>query len=151
MWIQKKYDPRKHTKFIPKNKEKYKGKYWPVCRSQWEYAFANICDRDPRIIEWTSESISISYMFRGQKKTYYPDFFIKIINKQNKIDKYLIEIKPAKECGPPTKKGRKRATYLKEHETWEKNKAKWEAAKRVCKKMGWNWKILTEKELFGGK
>lgn len=151
MWIQNNFDPKRHTKFWPINKEKYIGKHLPViCRSTWEKDFCNYLDRNQSILAWASESIGIPYIFKGKKKHYYPDFFIKIRNSQNEIEKYIIEIKPSKECRPPQKKGKKKhQTLINEKEVWEKNQAKWKAAEQYCKKRGYHFKILTEKNIYG--
>jgi hypothetical protein len=34
---------------------------------------------------------------------------------------------------------------------WIINNAKWEAAKQYCLDRGWEFKILTEQEIFGNK
>ena len=81
---------------------------------------------------------------------YYPDFTIKVIDSKNNIISYIIEIKPYKETRPPMRSSRKsRRTMLYEHRTYKTNQAKWRAAKDYANKLGWNFKIFTERELFG--
>ena len=41
--------------------------------------------------------------------------------------------------------------YNKAVRTWLVNEAKWEAAKKVCELEGWDWKIMTEKQLTPDK
>jgi hypothetical protein len=60
----------------------------------------------------------------------------------------MVEIKPYKETLPPNYKNRKnKKTLLYEHNTWTVNSAKWQAAKEYCNKRGWEFIIMTEKEL----
>ena len=67
----------------------------------------------------------------------------------DKIEKYLIEIKPKKQTQPPTQHGnKKQSTVLYENMTYIKNMAKWEAARKWCKRKGYKFQILTEEHLF---
>ena len=107
-------------------------------------------DVNDNIIQWSSEGTMIKYLdplqpMTNRTRRYFPDFWIKTKNHEE----FLIEIKPYKETIPPkvTKKKSKK-TILTERKTWEINKAKFQAAKRYCQKMGMKFKILTEKELF---
>lgn len=151
-WIQhKNFNPKKHNKYKPLNEHKYIGKHFPVTRSTYEWRFAVYCDKNEHIIAWASESIGIPYMFKGKQHRYFPDFFLKVRDKQGNITKWVVEIKPSKEATkhPPQKKGRKAyKTLLNEKETWEKNQAKWRAAQQYCNKRGYHFIILTEKDLF---
>ena len=62
--------------------------------------------------------------------------------------KFLIEIKPSKQVAKPVANNRKKqSTILYEQTTWITNQAKWEAAKRWSEKKGYEFIILTEKEL----
>ena len=65
------------------------------------------------------------------------------------IDNTIIEIKPAKESSPPEKKSKISKRYIREVVTWGINEAKWNAAIEYCNKRGWNFKVLTERELYG--
>jgi hypothetical protein len=147
---------RKHKsnkgEFIPKRPDKYIGRYPIIVRSSWERSFCQWLDANNNIKKWNSEGINIRYFDKFQQKyrRYYPDFYIEILGKDDKILKYLIEIKPYKETKPPIKSKRKsNKTIMTEEKTYAINQAKFEAAKKYCKKMGYIWKILTEKELFG--
>jgi hypothetical protein len=111
-------------------------------------------------LEWSSESIEIKYphpYFKTAQGTpqfrrYYPDFFIKVKDSHGNVRKYVIEVKPEKETVPPDgpRRGKSRKTILEERKRWDINKAKWKAAMNVCNKMGYYFKILTEKQLFRG-
>ena len=66
--------------------------------------------------------------------------------------KTLVEIKPYDQTIPPKKRGRKKLeTFLNEQKTYRVNKDKWQAASQYAKKMGWDFVIMTEYELFPDK
>ena len=143
------------TRFYPRNKEKIKsGRTYFVARSNWEYKFMQFCDNNPNVIYWESEPLHIPYQHPIEQRDarYYPDFLMKCKTKNGKVKTYLIEVKPYKECKQPVRsKGKKKKTLLYEEKTWKINKAKWHSAQRYCKLKGWEFKIITEKDLFGGK
>ena len=134
-------------RYTPQNPKKYKGnKHNVVYRSLWERKFMVWLDTTPRIISWSSEEVIIPYISPKDNKPhrYFPDFLV-VSNSNNGIITYLCEIKPSKQCRPP--KNRKTKYYMTEQITYSVNQAKWKAAEKVCKQNGWQWKILTEKEL----
>lgn len=142
---------KKIKEFIPKNYKKYTGTYPIRILSEWERLFCQYCDLTPTILEWSSESIAIPYFdpVKGHKRRYYPDFKVKILNKDNSIDKYIIEIKPDRETRQPKMAGKKsRKTQKTQELTYLTNCAKWKAASNYCNKMGLKFKIITEKTLF---
>ena len=131
-------------KYKIKNKKKYKGNHKNVIyRSSWERKFMIYCDHHPSIIQWSSEEISVPYISPVDRKThrYFPDFIIKKLNSSNKVEILMIEIKPISQTIKPKKK------VIKEIIRWQINNSKWKAAENFCKKYGWKFKILTEKEL----
>lgn len=140
--------------FTPTNKEKYTGKYPIICRSTWEVQFCEFLDKNDSIIEWASEPVAVPYFnsITQKQARYYPDFLVKGKSKNGKTYTWLVEVKPYKECSPPTKrKGKKKSTLLYEEKTWKTNQSKWQAAKEFCKSRKWKFKIITERELFGKK
>ena len=142
------FNPKKHQIYNPLNMKKFRGSQNPICRSSWEYAFCKYLDANSSVLEWSSESLIINYMFLGKRKRYYPDFIVKMKSK-GKIITWVIEIKPYKETIQPKKSsGKSRKTKLYERHTWEKNKQKWKYAKNYCDRMSWKFAIITEKELF---
>ena len=156
MTIKTRFNAKNHKIYNPKNVNKYRGTYPIIMRSSWETAFARWCDMNPLVISWSSENIAIPYKHpfktttKGLPKTarYYPDFLIEVKTEIGLI-KWLIEIKPYKETKQPMLNGsKKRKTMIYEQKTWKINKAKWIAAERYCKKFGWTFKIITEKELL---
>ena len=74
-------------------------------------------------------------------------------NTNGVIVRTLIEIKPSIQTKPPnpkrklTKTGRKSKRYLREVNTYIINDAKWKQAIKYCDERGWNWRIITEKEI----
>ncbi|GAF87684.1 unnamed protein product, partial [marine sediment metagenome] len=73
-----------------------------------------------------------------------------ILNKRKEPVKYIIEVKPNKETKPPMKtRGQSKKTQLYQEATWLTNQAKFNAAQQYCKKLGYRFKLLTEKQMFG--
>lgn len=127
-----------------KNPKKYIGDINNVwVRSSWELKFYNWCDLNHFIVNWSSEEIAIPYLSPKDNKLhrYFVDAMIKVKDKDNKIKVYLVEIKPFKQTIPPKRRS------MNEVLTWGINNAKWNAAKMLCEKQGWEFKIFTEKEL----
>jgi hypothetical protein len=138
-------------KFHPQNPEKYKGDYKNIIyRSSWELKFMRYCDRNVNILEWGSEEFYIPYYDPTTRKVrkYFPDFIMKVKESNGSIKKYIIEIKPKNQTIPPVKTPKKRnKTFITEALTYEKNIAKWKAAKEFCDDRMIEFKIITEVEL----
>ena len=72
-----------------------------------------------------------------------------IINLQSgKKKTKVLEVKPYKQTIRPEKGNKRKKTYMQECTTYVVNDAKWKAAKEFCRVKGWEFVILTEKELF---
>lgn len=141
-----------HGKFKPKNPEKYKGNVKNIVyRSSWELKFFIKCDTNPNIIKWASEEqfMVVSYFSESDNKyrRYFPDVWVRVKTKSGAISESLIEIKPFKETIPPIARGKKKIQYINECRTYVVNQNKWSAAKKVCDKKGWLFRIMTENEL----
>lgn len=137
-------------RFKPQNPEKYKGDPSNIIyRSGWEFRFMRYVDKHPRVIEWSSEEIVIPYRspIDGRVHRYFPDFLVKLINKQSKKETILVEIKPDYQTRPPQKQSRVTKKYLNEVKTWGINEAKWKAAQEYCDDRGWKFEIFTEHHL----
>lgn len=140
----------KQGEYTPANPEKYIGKRSPVYRSSWELKFFRWADLNEKVIKWGSENIIIPYInpISGTGHRYFVDCFIIYKDIKGKEWKFLIEIKPFKQTkAPENKKYKHKKTIIYEQTTWVKNQAKWSAAVKYCKKRGWKFMILTEKEL----
>ena len=135
-------------RYRPKNKNKYKGNPANVIyRSLWERRFMVYCDTNPAILEWGSEELIIPYKSPLDSKIhrYFPDFYIKYKDKEGKLRKLIVEVKPKKYTVAPTKKPkRKTMKWQNEVREYLKNTAKWEAAKQWSGKRGMEFTILTE-------
>ena len=68
--------------------------------------------------------------------------------KENKIKKWVVEVKPKSQCKPPRVPKRKTRKYLNEVRTFAINEAKWMNAKEWCKDRNMEFIILTEVELM---
>ena len=137
-------------KYKPSNPKKYKGDPTNIIyRSLWERKFMVYCDNHSKILQWGSEEIALPYRSPIDNKIhrYFPDFFIKVKEKNGKIKRYIIEIKPKKQTIEPVIKKRKTKGYIYEVYEYARNQAKWKAAEEFCKDRLWEFKILTEEEL----
>ncbi len=125
----------KQSFYIPKNPEKYvqpidetmNSEKYPFMRSSWERKFAEYCDNNPDVIRWSTEYTNIKYWDTQQNKfrRYFPDFFVEFKDGR----KIVVEIKPLKNCKNIN------------------NQDKWLAAREFCKYHGYDFVIMTEKEL----
>ena len=83
------------------------------------------------------------------QKTFYAfDFYIKIKQHDGSLKKFVIEVKPKKQCSaPPTQPKRKTKKWFNEVKTWGINEAKWKYATEWCNNNDMEFKILTEDHL----
>ena len=137
-------------KFQPINYKKYKGDPTNIIyRSLWERKAMKYFDENPNVIEWCSEEIVVPYYdpVQGKWRRYFPDFVIKIRLNDGNTKTKMLEVKPFKETKEPKKQKRVTKKYITEVTTWGTNQAKWKAAQEFCIDRGWDFQILTEKEL----
>ena len=59
----------------------------------------------------------------------------------------MVEVKPLRQTKQPKKQKKQTKAYITEVVTYAINQAKWEAAKEYCKDRGWEFMLITEKEL----
>lgn len=133
-------------KFVPTFPEKYTGDPTNIImRSSWETMFANWCDKNSSIVKWSSEETVVPYRCPTDNRIhrYYVDFKITLSTGKT----YLVEVKPEYQTQPPVYPGKKTKRYLTESLTFMKNQAKWKAATEYAKDRGWEFKIITEREL----
>ena len=135
-------------KFSPKNTSKYKGDIKDIVfRSSWERTAFVICDSNPAILEWSSETVIIPYIspLDGKQHRYFTDLWLKVRQHDGTTKCFIIEIKPKSQTRAPRKsKGKSEKTMLTEIKAWTVNSAKWDAARKFCKSKGWEFKIWTE-------
>jgi hypothetical protein len=132
------------------NIKKYKGDISDVIyRSSWELKFMRWCDSNPSVLEWGSETVIIPYRSPVDNNIhrYFVDFYIKIQDKDKKILKYLIEIKPEKFTKPPPIPQKQTKRFIQEVFNYGINQSKWKAATSFCDDRGWKFLVLTERDL----
>lgn len=148
---------REYSKYlyVVQNKEKLIGNDIKIiCRSSWEHRMCSFLDLKEDVLKWGYEILTIEYFSPIDKKMhrYYPDFYAEMKEKNNIIKKYIIEVKPDNQTIPPKqpKNNNKKATkrYIYEAYEYVRNQCKWEAAKKFCEKKGYEFKIITENEIF---
>ena len=127
--------------------EKYKGSMPIIYRSGLECQLMRYLDENSKVKSWGSESIVIPYIHPkdGKPHRYFVDFnFTMLIN--NEIKKYLVEVKPSKQCSPPKQRKNKKS-FIYESTQYAINTQKWKSAREWCKKHGYEFLIFTEKHL----
>jgi hypothetical protein len=137
-------------RFKPKHPEKYVGDPTNIIyRSLWELRVMRYFDQHSSVLKWGSEEIIIPYRspVDNRMHRYFPDFYVKTIGTDGKINTSIIEVKPAVQTREPKKQEKRTRKYIAEVLTWGVNQAKWKAAEEYCKDRKWTFKIMTEKEI----
>jgi hypothetical protein len=135
--------------FKPRNPSKYKGDAnGIVYRSSWELRVMKYLDDNPAVIWWASEELPIRYVSPIDQKVhrYFPDFIVRIKRKDGQETTMVLEVKPYRQTQMPVQK-RKTQRFINEMATYAVNQEKWKAADLFCKEHGWQFKLITEKEL----
>ena len=135
--------------FHPKNPKKYNGNADNIVyRSSWEIRVMKWLDDNPNVIWWASEEIAIPYKSPIDQRVhrYFPDFIVKLKQKNGKETILILEVKPESQTKQPVRK-RKTQRFIQESVTYAVNQEKWRAADLFCKEHGWQFKVLTEKDL----
>jgi len=153
----KKLKPNSNGPFVQgyykvNNPEKYAGDPRVVIfRSSWERKFMILCDLTPQIIRWGSEPVKIKYIspIDHREHIYNVDFFIEVLDNDNKINRYIVEIKPSNQISKePILEGRVTEKKLIRHAELTKmyhiNKAKQIAAMRWALDRNMKYVVLTE-------
>ncbi len=136
-------------RFIPKNPQKYAGDAKNIIwRSTWEQQVMRWLDENPSVIYWASEELIIKYLSPIDNKVhrYFPDFIVKVRRKDGLVMTYVLEVKPENQTKQPQQK-RKTKRFIEESMTYAVNQSKWKAADEFCKDRGWEFKVLTERDL----
>jgi hypothetical protein len=146
--------PRRNStykgKFVPKNPKKYRGDPTNIVyRSGWELRVMKWLDTNSAILEWSSEEIIVPYYdpTEGRNRRYFPDFVVVAAGPNGTQRTLMLEVKPEAQTKEPVKKKRITQRYITEVKTWGTNQAKWAQAREFCANRGWQFVILTEKEL----
>jgi hypothetical protein len=138
--------------FYPRNLDKFVSKdNKAIYRSGLELEYFRILDKNPNVLKWGSEEVVVPYFFENKWHKYYVDLFV-VFKFGESTKKYFIELKPySQTIEPKVNKRKKQMTMLYEAKQWAKNQAKWKAATDFAKKNGWEFHILTEKDLENRK
>jgi hypothetical protein len=133
--------------FTPKNQSKFIGTK-AVYRSGLELKFFRFCDDNKNILKWSSENVVVPYVspVDGRVHRYFVDNYIQV-KEGNNVKNYLVEIKPFRQTKPPATKYKKKQHLLYEQKQWAINTSKWESARKYAKQKGWEFIIITEKDL----
>lgn len=137
-------------RFRPKNTKKYKGDVTNIIyRSSWELRVLRYLDENENILEYSSEEIIIPYRSPVDNRVhrYFPDFMVKVRQKDGTVKTLLLEVKPHSQTKEPKIQRRKTKRYITEVVTWGINNAKWKSAVEYCNDRGWEFKLITEREL----
>jgi hypothetical protein len=132
-----------------KNPHKYRGDPNNVVyRSSWELNVLKWLDNNPSVLWFASEELPIPYVSPVDNKVhrYFPDFIVRIKRKDGQEQTSILEVKPYKQTLMPSNR-RKTKQYLFEVAQYAVNQAKWKAADLFCKEHGWQFQLITEKEL----
>lgn len=141
--------------FTPQNPKKWINveKGIPIIfRSSFERKFMGWCDLTEAVLKVGSETLIIPYINPLKKRVcrYITDFYMEVKEKNGKVVKYVIEVKPEGQTKRPQKtKGKRASSLLFEGATYIQNLAKWTSAEQYCKSRGIVFKIVTEKDLMG--
>lgn len=136
--------------FRPTNPAKYAGDHTNIIyRSTWEARVMSWLDKNPNVITWASEELTIPYVSPVDNRwhRYFPDFLVKVKDKDGKSKTLMLEVKPKKQTKAPTPQKRVTKRYITEVATWGVNQAKWKAAEEYCKDRGWEFRVITEDHL----
>lgn len=140
--------------FRPKYPSKYRGDANNIVyRSGWEKRVMESLDDNINVISWASEEIIIPYVSPVDNKVhrYFPDFYVEARAADGTIKVMLLEVKPNAQTQVPKASQRRTKRFINEVVTYGINQAKWEAASKFCQTKGWEFKLITENELFNKK
>lgn len=150
-------------KFTPSNSAKYLGDPLKIVyRSSWELTLMLYLDKSPNVIGWMSEGIPTNHVHHGingipypnpftRRWTFYvPDFFVISVDANGKKNQEVIEVKPFEEVPPAMTGFTGKVSKLKEARQIL-NAAKYAEAMKWCATRGYNFRVMTEKDMFGKK
>jgi len=135
--------------FKPKNPSKWVSPNKIIYRSSIEQRYFTLFDLSSSVINIASEKVIIPYFddARQKQRRYYIDLIVKYKDKQGEIKVKLIEIKSFTESILPKKPKRITENYKNAIATYITNQSKWKAATAYANKRGWEFVVMTEKNL----
>jgi len=144
------YKEFKQGIYKPVNGNKLLSKKPIIYRSGLELSVMLVLDKSSIVKKWGSEHTIIPYYKSVEKRyaRYFMDFTV-IVEINGKLETWLLEVKPEKQCKAPSSNtgNKKRSTVIYEQQMWSINQDKWEAAKNYADKKGYIFKLLTEKNI----
>jgi len=143
------FSPSHKGLFTPQNDSKYRGSRPIIFRSNLELCLMRWLDRNSKVLQWGSESVVIPYQSPkdGKVHKYFVDFVVKM-QTESGPKKFLIEVKPDKQTRPPENTSRmSKKNLLYSQITYAVNESKWTSAKNWCQANGFEFVIITEKDL----
>ena len=138
-------------RFHPKNPQKYVGNIDNIIwRSSWEFRVMKFLDENSSILAWNSEETVIPYIspLDNSQHRYFPDFLVRA-NTKTGIKTMMWEVKPQNQSDEPKMKSKITKRYITEVARYGVNQSKWRAAKKFCDDRGWEFRVITENDLFG--
>lgn len=138
--------------FKPKNPKKYIGDPTNIVyRSGWEKRVMEWADTNSSVIRWGSEEVIIPYVSPVDNRVhrYFVDFYVEALSNTGEKKVMLLEVKPAGQTQAPKAPKRRTKRYITEVVTYGINQAKWKAAEEYCKNKGWEFRLVTESDIFG--
>ena len=141
--------------YLPEHPEKVMTRQGelPAFKSKLEWKMMRYCDLTPAVVKWCYEPpfAVVPYYDKGAKKNrhYYVDFvlWVKDPKAPGGVRQVWIEIKPYDQTIPPKVKQRVSESQVFTIKTYITNQCKWEAARRYCTAHGFDFIVVTEKEL----
>jgi len=135
-----------------KNKEKYLGTKDPRYLSSYELKFFQWADRSKSVTKWGAEVVVVPYFNEPKDRNarYIVDIYLEYVDKNGKVQRELIEIKPLAQALPPKRGKKRKDIYENEVLTYIQNQNKWQAATDYANERGWKFRILTENSIFKG-
>lgn len=155
------YREFKQGLYKPQNPSKCLNKTPPEYRSGLERKLMLVLDKNPNVIEWSSEKVIVPYKHpvksaqsgTPQYARYFVDFYMKL-KVGEVVKEYLVEVKPERQTRKAENHGnKKQSTLLYEQLQFAINTSKWEAAKKWCedqkrlKNRDIKFLIITEKNI----
>lgn len=109
------------------------------------------CDETDEILAWSSEELIIPYTspLDNKKHRYFTDLCVWCRQKDGKVRRIVIEIKPHEQTIKPVKRPtEKDQAFVERVKTYLVNQAKWKTAQMFCESEDSTFVIWTEKQLF---
>ena len=133
------------ARFIPTNPGKYVGDVDKIfARSSWEVTVMKYFDQRSDVVRWGSEELAIPYLSPADNRVhnYFPDFFVEYYDKDGKLQREIVEVKPLHETEQKAAKNERSQAAL------QVNHAKWRYAAEFCESKGMKFRVITEKAIF---